>query len=83
MEALVPTELCARVPGRLYRRFAVRRKRWRHEGAAPTGDSVRVVMTMEPLHDEAWTQRLVMGRENELDNLAKLIDRKHAGTKRH
>jgi len=23
-----------------------------------------------------------MGRENELDNLAKLIDRKHAGTKR-
>src|SRR5207244_1400578 len=37
MEALVPTELCARVPGRLYRRFAVRRKRWRHEGTAPTG----------------------------------------------
>jgi hypothetical protein len=23
-----------------------------------------------------WTQRLVMGRENELDNLAKVIDRK-------
>src|SRR6266550_8328499 len=37
MEALVPTELCARVPGRLYRRVAVRRKCWRHEGAAPTG----------------------------------------------
>src|SRR6266550_3580773 len=48
----------------------------------PRGDSVRVVMTMEPLHDEVWTQRLVMGRENELDNLAKLIDRKHARAKR-
>ena len=49
----------------------------------PSGDSVRVVMTMEPLHEDVWTQRLMMGRENELDNLAKLIDRKHAGTKRH
>ena len=48
----------------------------------PSGDSVRVVMTMEPLHEDVWTQRLMMGRENELDNLAKLIDRKHAGTKR-
>ena len=48
----------------------------------PSGGSVRVVMTMEPLHDEVWTKRLVMGRENELDNLAEIIDRKHAGAKR-
>jgi len=48
----------------------------------PSGDSVRVVMTMEPLHDEVWTQRLVMGRENELDNLARVIDRQHTGMKR-
>jgi len=48
----------------------------------PSGDSVRVVMTMEPLHDEVWTQRLVMGRENELNNLARVIDRQHAGMKR-
>jgi hypothetical protein len=48
----------------------------------PSGDGVAVVMTMEPLHDELWTQRLVMGRENELDNLARVIDRKHAGTRR-
>ena len=48
----------------------------------PSGDSVRVVMTTEPLHDEVWTQRLVMGRENELDNLAKVIDRRHAGVMR-
>jgi uncharacterized protein YndB with AHSA1/START domain len=48
----------------------------------PSGDSVRVVMTMEPLHDELWTQRLVMGRENELDNLAKVIDQRHVAVKR-
>ena len=47
----------------------------------PSGDSVRVVMTVDPMHDEVWTQRLVMGRENELDNLAKVIDRKRGGTK--
>lgn len=47
---------------------------------SPNGDDVRVVMAMEPLHDEVWTQRLKMGRENELDNLAKLIDRQRAGT---
>lgn len=44
-----------------------------------SGDGVRIVMTVDPLHDEVWTQRLVMGRENELANLAKVIDRKRAG----
>lgn len=42
----------------------------------PSGNGVRVVMTVDQMHDELWTQRLVMGRENELDNLAKVIDRK-------
>src|SRR5690349_435705 len=28
-----------------------------------------VTMTMEALHDDEWTQRLVAGRANELDNL--------------
>ena len=28
-------------------------------------------MTIEPMHDEEWTNRLVAGRENELDNLAR------------
>lgn len=32
----------------------------------------RVRMTMEPLHDEVWTQRLFAGRANELDNLTAL-----------
>lgn len=39
---------------------------------------VRAVMTMEPLHDEVWTERLIRGRENELDNLTKLIATRHA-----
>jgi uncharacterized protein YndB with AHSA1/START domain len=42
----------------------------------PEGDGSRVVMTMEPLHDDEWTQRLVAGRANELDNLATLIARR-------
>jgi uncharacterized protein YndB with AHSA1/START domain len=41
----------------------------------PSGDSTRVVMTADPMHDEVWTQRLTMGRENELDNLARVIER--------
>jgi uncharacterized protein YndB with AHSA1/START domain len=40
---------------------------------AETEDGVHVVMTVDPLHDEEWTQRLVAGRENELDNLAKVL----------
>jgi hypothetical protein len=34
---------------------------------------VRLAMTVEPMHDDVWTGRLVKGRENELDNLARLI----------
>jgi uncharacterized protein YndB with AHSA1/START domain len=40
----------------------------------PSGGGVHVVMSMEPMHDEEWTQRLVAGRTNELDNLAKSIE---------
>jgi hypothetical protein len=39
----------------------------------PTDECVEVTMTIEPMHDAEWTQRLVMGRENELDNLAKAV----------
>ncbi len=45
----------------------------------PYGDGVRVVMSMEPMHDEDWTQRLIAGRTNELDNLAKLIEEQRWG----
>jgi len=44
----------------------------------PSADGVRAVMTVDAMHDDEWTQRLVMGRENELDNLAKVIDRKRS-----
>jgi uncharacterized protein YndB with AHSA1/START domain len=36
----------------------------------PVGDGTHVVMRMEPLHDDVWTERLVAGRTNELDNRA-------------
>jgi uncharacterized protein YndB with AHSA1/START domain len=40
----------------------------------PEGDGVRVVETIEPLHDDKWTQRLIAGRQNELANLARLLE---------
>jgi uncharacterized protein YndB with AHSA1/START domain len=39
----------------------------------PTEGGTRVVMTVEPLHDDVWTQRLLDGRRNELDNLARVV----------
>jgi uncharacterized protein YndB with AHSA1/START domain len=39
----------------------------------PDGDGVAVTMTMQRLHDDEWTQRLVAGRTNELDNLGRLL----------
>lgn len=40
---------------------------------APAPDGSEVVMTIEPLHNEEWTERIVAGRENELDNLARVL----------
>ena len=45
----------------------------------PVEDGVRVVMTVEALHDQMWTDRLLAGRTNELDNLAKVIAQRDAG----
>jgi len=42
----------------------------------PRADGVDVVMTVEAMHDAEWTQRLVAGRSNELDNLTKVIAEK-------
>ena len=39
----------------------------------PTNGGTHVVMSVEPLHDDIWTQRLLDGRANELDNLARVI----------
>ncbi|WP_382309999.1 SRPBCC domain-containing protein [Herbiconiux sp. UC225_62] len=37
------------------------------------GGGTRVVMRVEELHDEVWTERLLAGRANELDNLERLV----------
>jgi uncharacterized protein YndB with AHSA1/START domain len=37
------------------------------------GDRVRMVLTMDPAHDELWTQRMVQGWESELGKLAKIL----------
>ena len=42
----------------------------------PTESGTAVTMTMDAMHDDEWTRRLVAGRQNELDNLA-LAVRKH------
>jgi uncharacterized protein YndB with AHSA1/START domain len=39
--------------------------------AAPNG--VRLVLTLDPMHDEIWTQRMVAGWESELEKLGKVI----------
>lgn len=40
---------------------------------SPEGEGTRILMHIEPLHDEVWTERLTQGRTNELDNLAALV----------
>lgn len=39
----------------------------------PADDGTRVVMQVEELHDDVWTERLLAGRANELENLARLV----------
>jgi uncharacterized protein YndB with AHSA1/START domain len=39
-----------------------------------TDEGTRVVMDVEPLHDETWTERLLGGRSNELDNLTAVVE---------
>jgi uncharacterized protein YndB with AHSA1/START domain len=40
----------------------------------PAGDRTKVTMAVDPMHDAEWTGRLVAGRSNELDNLARTLD---------
>jgi uncharacterized protein YndB with AHSA1/START domain len=48
----------------------------------PDGDRTTVVMTLEPLHDEPWTQQHRAHRVNELDHLEAAI-RRRAGADYH
>jgi uncharacterized protein YndB with AHSA1/START domain len=42
------------------------------------GDRSNVVMTLDPLHDESWTQEYRAHRSNELDNLEAAIRRRRS-----
>ncbi len=42
----------------------------------PVGDRTNVIMTLDPLHDETWTQQHRAHRGNELDKLATAISRR-------
>jgi uncharacterized protein YndB with AHSA1/START domain len=42
----------------------------------PAGDRTKVVMTVDPLHDETWTQQHRAHRGEELDNLGAAIRRR-------
>lgn len=41
-----------------------------------TRGRTNVVMTVDRMHDDVWTQRLVAGRENELNNLGEVAARR-------
>ena len=41
----------------------------------PEGEGTRVAMTVDPMHDEEWTARVLAGRNNELDKLAEVVRR--------
>jgi uncharacterized protein YndB with AHSA1/START domain len=43
--------------------------------AGSTG--VRVVLTLDAMHDEQWSKLMVMGWENELGKLARLLESRH------
>jgi uncharacterized protein YndB with AHSA1/START domain len=41
----------------------------------PKDGGTKVVMTVDRMHDDVWTDRLVAGRENELANLGAVLSR--------
>ena len=44
---------------------------------APSG--VRMVLTVDPMHDEIWTQRMAAGWESQLGRLARRLGRRATG----
>lgn len=45
----------------------------------PMSGGVRMVLTLDPMHSDEWTERAVMGWEGELGKLAAVIDARVAG----
>ncbi len=63
----------------IFSRLSVRRPPYEHLtiiDVEPAGDRTRVVMTIDPLHDEPWTQGYRAHRANELQNLEAAISRR-------
>lgn len=48
----------------------------------PTADGVRMVLTFDAMHNDEWTSRAAMGWNEELDKLAGVLTRRHAGVER-
>jgi uncharacterized protein YndB with AHSA1/START domain len=50
---------------------------------SPTPDGVKMVLTLDPMHDDEWTKRAAMGWESELGKLDKVLQsrREHATSK--
>jgi uncharacterized protein YndB with AHSA1/START domain len=44
----------------------------------PSGGIVKMVLTIEPMHSDEWTQRAVMGWESELGKLERLLASRHS-----
>jgi uncharacterized protein YndB with AHSA1/START domain len=42
-------------------------------GFSAEGPNVRMVLTLDPMHSDEWTQRAVMGMESQLGKLARVI----------
>jgi len=47
----------------------------------PVGNGTKTVTTVEPLHDQEWTDRLVTGRKSQLDKLERLIAAEKGGAR--
>ena len=47
----------------------------------PIENGTRTITTVETLHDEEWTNRLVTGRKSQLDKLETLIDAEKGGAR--
>jgi uncharacterized protein YndB with AHSA1/START domain len=45
----------------------------------PVDEGVAVTMAVEAMHDPVWTERLLAGRANELDNLARVVEQRQTG----
>ena len=41
----------------------------------PAAGGTKLVLTLDPMHDQTWTQRAVQGWESELGKLARLLER--------